>query len=112
MLTNFNLSVGRTEAFREKVDRGEDSPLINPRTRQVTRYLPAREVFDLMCHYAVLTGDPGVLFLDAIERANPTPTLGRLEATNPCGEQPLLPYESCNLASINLSRLVTNGAPG
>ena len=109
MLTNFNLSVGVTDAFMEKVDRGEDYPLINPRTRQVTRYLPAREVFDLMCHYAVLTGDPGVLFLDAIERANPTPALGSLEATNPCGEQPLLPYESCNLGSINLSRLVTNG---
>jgi ribonucleoside-diphosphate reductase alpha chain len=109
MLTNFNLSVGVTDAFMAKVERGEDYPLINPRTRQETKRLPAREVFDLMCHYAVLTGDPGVLFLDAIERANPTPTLGRLEATNPCGEQPLLPYESCNLGSINLSRLVRNG---
>jgi ribonucleoside-diphosphate reductase alpha chain len=107
MLTNFNLSVGVTDAFMAKVERGEDYPLINPRTRQETKRLPAREVFDRMCHYAVLTGDPGVLFLDAIERANPTPTLGRLEATNPCGEQPLLPYESCNLGSINLSKLVT-----
>jgi ribonucleoside-diphosphate reductase alpha chain len=109
MLTNFNLSVGVTDAFMAKVERGEDYPLINPRTRQETKRLPAREVFDLMCHYAVLTGDPGVLFLDAIERANPTPTVGRLEATNPCGEQPLLPYESCNLGSINLARLVTGG---
>ncbi len=109
MLTNFNLSVGVTDAFMEKVDRGEDYPLINPRTGQVAGRLPAREVFDLMCHYAVLTGDPGVLFLDAIERANPTPALGSLEATNPCGEQPLLPYESCNLGSINLARLVAGG---
>jgi ribonucleoside-diphosphate reductase alpha chain len=109
ILTNFNLSVGVTDAFMARVERGEDYPLINPRTKQETRRLPAREVFDLMCHYAVLTGDPGVLFLDAIERANPTPTLGRLEATNPCGEQPLLSYESCNLGSINLSLLVKNG---
>jgi ribonucleoside-diphosphate reductase alpha chain len=109
MLTNFNLSVGVTDAFMAKVDRGEDYPLINPRTRQETGRLPAREVFDLMCRYAVLTGDPGVLFLDAIERANPTPTMGRLEATNPCGEQPLLSYESCNLGSINLARLVKGG---
>jgi ribonucleoside-diphosphate reductase alpha chain len=110
MLTNFNLSVGVTDAFMAKVERGEEYSLINPRTKQETRRLPAREVFDLMCHYAVLTGDPGVLFLDAIERANPTPAVGRLEATNPCGEQPLLSYESCNLGSINLSRLVSNGA--
>jgi ribonucleoside-diphosphate reductase alpha chain len=109
MLTNFNLSVGVTDAFMDKVDRGEDYPLINPRTGQAVRRLPAREVFDLMCCYALTTGDPGVLFLDAIERANPTPELGRLEATNPCGEQPLLPYESCNLGSINLSRLVKGG---
>ena len=110
MLTNFNLSVGVTDEFMAKVERGEDYPLINPRTGLETRRLPAREVFDLMCYYAVTTGDPGVLFLDAIERANPTPELGHLEATNPCGEQPLLPYESCNLGSISLSRLVTNGS--
>jgi ribonucleoside-diphosphate reductase alpha chain len=109
LLTNFNLSVGVTDAFMEKVAQDQDYPLINPRTGKETRRLPAREVFDLMCRYALLTGDPGVLFLDAIERANPTPELGRLEATNPCGEQPLLPYESCNLGSINLSLLVSGG---
>lgn len=110
MLTNFNLSVGVTDAFMEKVEQGREYSLINPRTAQETKRLPAREVFDLICQYALETGDPGLVFLDAIERANPTPELGRLEATNPCGEQPLLPFESCNLGSINLSRLVTNGA--
>ncbi|MGQ9689511.1 MAG: adenosylcobalamin-dependent ribonucleoside-diphosphate reductase [Desulfobaccales bacterium] len=110
VLSNFNLSVGVTDAFMQKVANNEDYPLINPRTGQETRRLPAREVFDLICRYALLTGDPGVLFLDAIERDNPTPELGRLEATNPCGEQPLLPYESCNLGSINLARLVAGGS--
>jgi ribonucleoside-diphosphate reductase alpha chain len=110
ILTNFNLSVGVTDDFMARVEQGRAYSLINPRTGQETKRLPAREVFDQICHYALLTGDPGLVFLDAIERANPTPELGRLEATNPCGEQPLLPFESCNLGSINLSRLVTNGA--
>ena len=109
ILTNFNLSVAVTDAFMEKAERGEDYPLINPRNGQVWGRLNAREVFDTICHYARETGDPGLIFLDAIERANPTPELGRLEATNPCGEQPLLPYESCILGSINLSKLVKNG---
>lgn len=109
ILTNFNLSVGVTDAFMEKVERGEDYPLINPRNGQEWGRLNAREVFDTICYYARETGDPGLIFLDAIERANPTPELGRLEATNPCGEQPLLPYESCNLGSINLAKLVRNG---
>ncbi len=109
-LTNFNLSVGVTDAFLEKVEQDRDYPLINPRTGRETRRLAAREVFDLMCRYALMTGDPGIVFLDAMERANPTPELGRLEATNPCGEQPLLPYESCNLGSINLARLAADGA--
>jgi len=110
MLTNFNLSVGVTDAFMEMVERGEAYPLINPRTGKEVKRVEAREVFDLICRYALSTGDPGLLFLDAIERANPTPGLGRLEATNPCGEQPLLPFESCNLGSINLSRLVAGGS--
>lgn len=110
MLTNFNLSVGVTDAFMEMVERGDKYPLINPRTGKEVKRVEAREIFDLICRYALLTGDPGLLFLDAIERANPTPELGRLEATNPCGEQPLLPFESCNLGSINLSRLVAGGS--
>jgi ribonucleoside-diphosphate reductase alpha chain len=106
---NFNLSVGVTDEFMARVEAGQDYPLINPRTGLEVRRLPAREVFDLICEYALRTGDPGLIFLDAIERANPTPELGRLEATNPCGEQPLLPYESCNLGSINLSALARRG---
>ncbi|OGP71988.1 MAG: ribonucleoside-diphosphate reductase, adenosylcobalamin-dependent [Deltaproteobacteria bacterium RBG_13_58_19] len=109
MLTNFNLSVGVTDAFMALVETDDTYPLINPRTGKEVGRLQAREVFHLICRYALKTGDPGLLFLDAIERANPTPALGRLEATNPCGEQPLLAYESCNLGSINLSRLVKGG---
>ena len=106
MLSNFNLSVAVTDDFMARVGRDEEYPLINPRTRTEVGRLRAREVFDLICRYALETGDPGLIFLDAIERDNPTPEVGRLEATNPCGEQPLLAYESCNLGSINLARLV------
>jgi ribonucleoside-diphosphate reductase alpha chain len=107
---NFNLSVAVTDDFMTRVDKDDTYPLINPRTGQEVRRLRAREVFDLCCRYALETGDPGLIFLDAIERANPTPELGPMEATNPCGEQPLLPYESCNLGSINLSKVVRDGA--
>jgi ribonucleoside-diphosphate reductase alpha chain len=105
MLSNFNLSVAVTDDFMERVEKDETYPLINPRTQQEVRRLRAQEVFDLICRYALQTGDPGLIFLDAIERDNHTPEVGRLEATNPCGEQPLLAYESCNLGSINLARL-------
>ncbi len=105
MLSNFNLSVAVSDDFMARVERDEDYPLINPRTRTEVGRRRAREVFDLICRYALETGDPGLIFLDAIERDNPTPEVGKLEATNPCGEQPLLAYESCNLGSINLARL-------
>ncbi|MHB9073041.1 MAG: adenosylcobalamin-dependent ribonucleoside-diphosphate reductase [Desulfobaccales bacterium] len=109
MLTNFNLSVAVTDDFMHRVEQNDSYPLINPRTGQEVRRLKAREVFDLMCRYALETGDPGLLFMDAIERANPTPEIGPLQATNPCGEQPLLAYEACNLGSINLAALVNEG---
>ncbi|MCX5890058.1 MAG: adenosylcobalamin-dependent ribonucleoside-diphosphate reductase [Deltaproteobacteria bacterium] len=106
MLTNFNLSVAVSDDFMARVENDATYPLINPRTQQEVGRSRAKEVFDLICRYALETGDPGLIFPDAIERDNPTPEVGRLEATNPCGEQPLLAYESCNLGSINLARLV------
>ena len=106
-LNNFNISVAVTEEFMKKANEGQEFDLINPRTGKVTGALNAKDVFDLMTQLAWKTGDPGLIFLDRINKDNPNPHLGAIESTNPCGEQPLLPYESCNLASINLARMVT-----
>ena len=103
---NFNLSVGLTEAFMEAVDADSEYPLLDPHSREECGRLKAREVFDLLVHKAWASGDPGIVFLDRINRDNPTPAQGEIESTNPCGEQPLLPYEACNLGSINLARFV------
>ena len=105
-LINFNISVAVTEEFMRQVERGEDYDLINPRTNQVTGSLNAREVFERLTQMAWKTGDPGIVFLDRINRDNPNPQLGYIESTNPCGEQPLLPFESCNLGSLNVARMV------
>jgi len=102
-LQNFNISVAVTESFMAAVEQDGDLPLINPHTQQTVRTLKAREIFDRIVDTAWRTGDPGVVFLDRINRDNPTPHLGDMESTNPCGEQPLLPYEPCNLGSINLA---------
>jgi len=103
---NFNLSVGVTDAFMNAVIKDDLFDLIHPQTGEKVRSLKARALFDLIVYSAWRSGDPGLVFLDEINRRNPVPSLGRIEATNPCGEIPLLPYESCNLASIDLSKFI------
>ena len=101
-ITNFNISVGITEAFMQAVERGADYDLVDPATKRVTGRLNAKEVFDTIVTSAWQTGEPGIIFLDRLNRDNVVPGCGEIESTNPCGEQPLLPYEACNLGSINL----------
>lgn len=104
-LTNFNLSVSVTDDFMKKAESGETFDLINPRTGKTVSEVSASELLDEISYYAWKTGDPGLIFFDTINASNPTPALGPIEATNPCGEVPLLPFEACNLGSINLARL-------
>lgn len=107
---NFNLSVGATDKFMQAVKENKEFDLINPKSKRTARKVKARPIFDLIVNAAWRTGDPGLVFLDEINRRNPTPQIGQIEATNPCGELPLLPYESCNLASVNLAKMVNGNS--
>jgi ribonucleoside-diphosphate reductase alpha chain len=105
-LTNFNISVALTDAFMDACSRGEDFDLVNPNTKKPMKKIQAEEIFSLIVRKAWESGEPGIIFIDRINQANPLKKIGMIESTNPCGEQPLLPYESCNLGSINLIKFL------
>lgn len=107
-LRNFNVSIGISDDFMKAAARGENWQLVHPNTKAVAKKVNARKLWDHIVESAWQSGDPGLLFLDAINDCNPTPALGKIESTNPCGEVPLLPYESCNLGSLNLSAFVSS----
>ena len=111
-ITNFNISVGITEEFMRAVESGDDFNLIDPYTKEVVGQLNASELFDIMIDMSWNNGEPGIIFLDRLNKENVTPDLGEIESTNPCGEQPLLPYEACNLGSINLKEMIEDGPDG
>ncbi|NJD20443.1 MAG: adenosylcobalamin-dependent ribonucleoside-diphosphate reductase, partial [Gemmatimonadetes bacterium] len=112
-VTNFNISVAITDAFMQAVKAGSTDDLVHPKSQKVIGQENAREIFEMIVHGAWLTGEPGTFFIDRANEFNPVPRLGSYEATNPCGEQPLLPYDVCNLGSINLGLFVRDGVrPG
>jgi ribonucleoside-diphosphate reductase alpha chain len=108
ILRNFNISVAVTDKFMQAVEKDGDFELTNPRNGTVVKKLKARAIWNLIVMMAWKNGEPGVIFIDTINKHNPTPQVGMMESTNPCGEQPLLPYESCNLGSIDVSKFVTD----
>lgn len=109
VLRNFNISIGLTKEFMNAVEKDLDFDLVNPKNHKVTKTIRARALWNLIITMSWKNGEPGIVFLDKMNDANPTPELGEIETTNPCAEQPLLPYESCNLGSINLTMFVKNG---